>query len=151
MIFRSLARPELKSVSLVSKEFDNAAKVFLFRQILPRRNMDSFCKVRLIRSKPHLAKFVKALAYSGKTLWHGDGEADYGRWYQERIGQGQMASQPCDEIERRMESVTTDELHHTIRDSVGTITARRMKLSRIVDISFGPNDSPLRCFCSHNP
>lgn len=111
MIFSSLARPELKSVRLVSKEFDNAAKVFLFRQILPRKNMDSFCKVRLIRSKPHLAKFVKALAYSGKTLWHGDGEADYGRWYQERIGQGQMASQQCDEVERRMESVTTDELH----------------------------------------
>ena len=39
----------------------------------------------------------------------------------------------------------------TIRDSVKSITARRLKLSRIVDISFGPNDSPLRCFCSHNP
>lgn len=88
LICRSLARLDLKSVRLVSRELNRAAEVSLYRRIFLRRNIDSFCKLRMIASKPHLAKLVKTLTYSGKMLHHLDGELAFDLWCEHKICEG---------------------------------------------------------------
>lgn len=111
LICRPLSRLDLKSMRLVSREINNAAEVFLFRQIFLRRNMDSFCKLRMITSRPHLAKLVKALAYSGMTLRHEDDGTDFDTWFQERIRSSSSGYQKSEDIEIFREQFTLNELH----------------------------------------
>lgn len=124
LICRFLPWPGLKSVRPVSKEFNHAAEVSLYRQIFLRRNMDSFCKLRMIASTPHLAKLGRAIVYSGKMLHHGDGEVTYGSWYQHEICEGLNWPYEKEDVETFKLQFTLSELHDSTRSSAKTISVR---------------------------
>ena len=84
-ICTNLDRPDLKRYR---KNFSYAADIFLFRQILLKRNVESFMKLRLIAGHPRISKLVKALCYSGMMLSNASLCKDYETWANTFIGQG---------------------------------------------------------------
>ena len=103
-------RSELKIVRLVCKEFNDAAEISLFRHIYLRRNMDSFCRLRMIASTPHLAKLVKSLAYSGKMLQCSAEDPDFDTWCRRHLGHGLRALYKED-IDLLIRALTMNDLH----------------------------------------
>lgn len=87
-ICTNLDQPDLKRFRLASKNFSYAADIFLFRQILLKRNVESFIKLRLIAGHPRMSKLVKALSYSGMMLSNASLCKDYETWANTFIGQG---------------------------------------------------------------
>lgn len=68
MIPKYLDRPDLKNARLTSKQLNDAAEMTLFRYIYLRRNMDSFCGLRMLVFTPHLARLVKGIVHSSRML-----------------------------------------------------------------------------------
>ena len=87
-ICTNLDRPDLKRFRLVSKNFSFAAEIFLFRQILLKRNVESFMKLRLVAGHPRISKLVNALCYSGMMLSNASLCKDFETWANTFIGQG---------------------------------------------------------------
>lgn len=52
MICANLDQPDQKSFRLVCKSFSYAAEITLFRQVLLKRNVESFMKLRMIAAHP---------------------------------------------------------------------------------------------------
>ena len=67
-ICENLDQPDLKTFRLACKSFSYAAEAALFRQVLLKRNVESFMKLRMITSHPRLSKLVKALFYSNLNV-----------------------------------------------------------------------------------
>ena len=159
LICKYLARPDSKSSRLVSREFNHAAEVSLYRQIFLRRNMDSFCKFRMIASQPHLAKLVRALTYSGKMLHHGDGEITFNRWYEDMICQGLTPPNTIRDFEILRQQFTPRELQDCYQNFCRYYHSEELmqkfdtegedlimlfdKLSQIQEVRFDSYDNPL--------
>ena len=88
LICKDLDRSDLQNVRLAHKELNDAAEIPLFRYIYLRRNMDSFCRLRMIASTPHLAKLVKGIIYSEELVQGPDKHVDFETWRREHLGQG---------------------------------------------------------------
>ena len=88
LICKDLDRSDLKNVRLAHKELNDAAEIPLFRYIYLRRNMDSFCRLRMIASTPHLAKVVKGIIYSEQLVQGSNEHVDFDTWRRDHFGQG---------------------------------------------------------------
>ena len=87
MICKNLDRSDLKNARLACKGLNDAAEIPLYRHIYLRRNMDSFCRLRMIASTPHLAKLVKGIIYSGSLVRAPKEHVDFDTWRREHFGQ----------------------------------------------------------------
>ena len=88
LICKDLDRSDLKNVRLAHKDLNDAAEIPLFRYIYLRRNMDSFCRLRMIASTPHLAKLVKGIIYSEQLIQGSNEYVDFDTWRRDHFGQG---------------------------------------------------------------
>ena len=88
MTCKNLDRPDLRNARLAFKELNDAAEIPLFRHIYLRRNMDSFCRLRMIASTPHLAKCVKGIVYSEQMVQGPDEPVDFHTWLSDYFGRG---------------------------------------------------------------
>ena len=150
LICKHLERSDLKIFRLANKLLSDAANISLFRYIYLRRNMDSFCRLRMIASTPHLAKLVKGITYSGKMLDSVDEYTDFFHWRYKHFTQG-CISQALDRL--RMSYPTAD-LHRYYSKWCGHLHSQRLmqrfdieekelddafsKLSQLEEICFGP-------------
>lgn len=110
MICKNMDRSDLKNARLACKELNNAAEIPLFRHIYLRRNMDSFCRLRMIASTPYLANRVKAIVYSGQMVQGPDECVDYDTWRRKYFGKG---FEPClgEESNALLRSCTKADMH----------------------------------------
>ena len=150
LICKHLERSDLKNVRLACKPLSEAANVSLFRYIYLRRNMDSFCRLRMVASTPHLAKLVKGITYSGKMLDSKDDYTDPFHWRYTHFTQGWL-SQDLDGL--RMSCPKAD-LHRYYSKWCGHLHSQRLmqrfdieekelddafsKLPQLEEICFGP-------------
>ena len=88
LVCKNLDRPDLKNVRLARRELNDAAEIQLFRYIYLRRNMDSFCRLRMIASSPHLAGLVKGINYSNQLIQGPEEHVDFDTWRRKYFGQG---------------------------------------------------------------
>ena len=105
-----LDRSDLKNTRLACKGLNDAAEIPLFRYIYLRRNMDSFCRLRMIASTPHLAKLTKGIIYSEELVQGPNEHVDFDTWRRDHFGQGFGDS--CAEVSDNLaKSCTTADLH----------------------------------------
>ena len=69
-ICKNLDQADLKRCRLACKAFSYAAEISLFRQVVLKRNVESFMRLRLIADHPRISVLVKALCYSGKMFYN---------------------------------------------------------------------------------
>ena len=110
LICKNLDRSDLKNARLACRGLNNAAEISLFRYIYLRRNMDSFCRLRMIASTSHLAKVVKSITYNSHLVPGPDEHVDFDTWRRNHFGQGFGRVSPwvSDNITK---SCTTADLH----------------------------------------
>ena len=107
LICQNLDRSDLKNARLACKGLNDAAEISLFRCIYLRRNMDSFCRLRMIASTSHLAKVVKSITYSSQLVPGPDEHVDFDTWRRNHFGQG-FSNVESDKLKK---SCTTADLH----------------------------------------
>lgn len=158
MMCKYVDRSDLKSARLAFRELNDAAEISLFRRIYLRRNMDSFCRLRMISSTPHLAKLVKGIAYSGKMLRWENEDPDFDRWCFGYLGEGLRVLYKEDRVLLR-KTLTMDDLHRLYSKWCGHLHSQRLmqrfgiedndlddafrKLPQLEKICFGPRASDL--------
>ena len=109
-ICQNLDRSDLKNARLACKGLNDAAEISLFRYIYLRRNMDSFCRLRMIATTPHLAKVVKSITYSSHLVQGPDEHVDFDTWRRTYFGQGFGGSYKA-VSDNLTKSCTTADLH----------------------------------------
>lgn len=87
-ICKNLDQADLKRCRLACKDFSYAAEISLFRQVVLKRNVESFMRLRLIADHPRISALVKALCYSGKMLWNAHLCKNIDDWTERFIGRG---------------------------------------------------------------
>lgn len=161
MICRNMDRSDLKTARLACKELNNAAEILLFRRIYLRRNMDSFCRLRMIVSTPYLAKLVKGIVYSGQMVQGPDENVDYDTWRRKYFGKG---FEPCfkDRSNALSESCTSADMHRCYWNWCAHLHSQRLmrtydiegtdleyafsKLPQLEEICFGSTKDGRRIF-----
>ena len=111
LICKNLDRSDLRNARLACKGLNDAAEISLFRYIYLRMNMDSFCRLRMIVSTPHLAKTVKGIIYSEQLVRDPNEHVDFDRWRRDHFGQGFSVSR-AKVSDNLSKSCTTADLHH---------------------------------------
>ena len=86
LICKDLDRSDLKNVRLACKKLNDAAEIPLFRYLCLRRNMESFRRLRMIASTPHLAKLTKGIIYSEELVTESDEGLDFETWRRKYSG-----------------------------------------------------------------
>lgn len=156
LICEYVGRSDLKSVRLACKELNDAAEISLFRHIYLRRNMDSFCRLRMIVCTPHLAKIVKGIAYSGKMLHCYLEDPNFDEWYREHLGDG-LYTRGGKYRDLVKDSLTMETVHRLYSKYCGHLHSQRLmerygieegdldyvfrKLPHLEEICFGPRAS----------
>lgn len=161
MICWNMDRSDLKNARLACKELNNAAEIPLFRHIYLRRNMDSFCRLRMIASTPCLAKRVKAIVYSGQKVQGPDECVDYDTWRREYFGKG---FEPCLKVGSKalLKTCTGADMHRYYWNWCAHLHSQRLiqtydiecrdleyafsKLPQLEEICFGSDKDGLRIF-----
>ena len=111
LICRNLDPSDLKNARLAYKGLNDAAEIPLFRYIYLKRNMDSFCRLRMIVSTPHLAKLVKGIIYSELVVRESGEHVDFVTWHHKHFGQGLLFSFHEETGNNLSMSCTTADLH----------------------------------------
>lgn len=159
MICKSMDRSDLKNARLVCKELNNAAEIPLFHHIYLRRNMDSFCRLRMIVSTPYLAKLVKGIVYSGQMVPGSDEHMDIDTWRHSLFGQSLDSC--LEEASRELlESCTRDDIDRYYSNWCAHLHSQRLmqrydiegrdleyafsKLPQLEEICFGSDDGDQR-------
>ena len=88
LICKHMGRSDLKNARLACRELNNAAEISLFRQVLLRRNRESFRRLQMITSTPYIAMHVRAIAYSSRMLQEWPENTDFEEWRREHLGEG---------------------------------------------------------------
>ena len=151
LVCKYLNQSDLKNVRLARKEFNDAAEVWLFRYIYLRRNMDSFVRLRMVASSPHLAKLVKGLFYSSQLLQAPEEPVDFDTWRRRYLGKGFISVNVSDYLSK---NCTTTDLHRCYSRWCAYLDSQRLmqrydieekgledalsKLSQLEEIYFGP-------------
>ena len=165
MICKYLDRSELKNARLTSKQLNDAAEVSLFRYIYLRRNIDSFCRLRMLASTPHLAKLVKGIVYSSRMV-QDTFYVDFDEWRGMYFGQGFSPNhQEVSDLLRKACSLT--DLHRYYWNWCGHVHSQRLmqrfdvegkdlenafsKLPQLEEIYFGPGEPVLSGFKPTTP
>ena len=156
LICKNLDRSDLRNARLACKGLNDAAEIPLFRYIYLKRNMDSFCRLRMIASTPHLAKLTKGIIYS-ERLVRGPNEhvehVDFDTWRRDHFGQ--IHGFPCAEVSDNIaKSCTTADLYRYYSIWCAHLHSQRLmqkfdieekdledafsKLPQLEEIHFGP-------------
>ena len=125
MICKNLARSDLKNARLACKEFSDAAEITLFSHIYLRRNMDSFCRLRMIASTPYLAKLVRSIFYSLQMLPDWDELTNFDTWRRSHFSKG-LRPFRFNVADQLLKSCPTADLHRYYSNWCGQLHSQKL-------------------------